>query len=103
VAAPLVFAVFLVVLGGSPGVAFESDCVPEVERTIDDLGLDRSDIRRIQYFTRSTGRFARWPQMEVWIWFESCRGNVVLDIQPKVDCRIRQVYSLGSCSLPAKP
>lgn len=102
-AAALAAAAFLVVLGASTDVAAERDCVSVVEQTIDDQGLDRSDIRRIQYFTRSTGRFARWPQLEVWIWFESCRGNVVIDVQPKADCRVRQVYSLGSCSLPAKP
>ena len=79
------------------------DCERVVEQTIDDLGLDRSDIRRIQTFTRSTGRVSRWPQMEVWIWFESCQGNVVIDLQPRMDCRVKQVYSRGSCSLPAKP
>ena len=99
----LAAAVFLAALAGVPVLASEVDCAPAVERTIQDLAIDRSDIRRMQTFTRTTGRFARWPQMEVWIWFESCKGNIVIDLQPRPDCRVKQVYSRGACSLPAKP
>ncbi len=65
---------------------------------LDRLNVDRSDVRGIFYHAQRSGRDnERVTRILAWVSLQSCKGNLVIVLDPH--CRVRQVYGRGECSL----
>ncbi len=89
----------LAVLSSTPSEAARAYCERKVAERLDRLNVDRSDVRGIFYDAKRhrRGDNDRLVRILVWVSLQSCKGNLVIVLDPH--CRIRQVYGRGECSL----
>ena len=79
-------------------------CAPVVERQLDALGLS-AQAGTIGYFEelRNRDRGGDRPEalrgFNAWVDLRDCPGYLVIDMW--TNCRITQIYTTGSCSLPS--
>ena len=79
-----------------------SRCETVVNQRLDQIKVDRTDIRKIFYTRqhRSGGgdNGDRVVGTDAWVQFHSCKGYLVIDLNNS--CRVRQVYTRGQCKIP---
>ena len=76
-------------------------CESVVDQQLDRLNVDRTDIEKLFYTRqlRTTRRDdTRTVGTDAWVRFKSCKGYLVIDMNNH--CRVRQVYTRGSCKIP---
>ncbi len=79
-----------------------SRCEAVVDQRLDQINVDRTDIKKIFY----TRRYQSWSADQgdrvvgtnAWVQFHSCKGYLVIDLD--ILCRVRQVYTRGQCKIP---
>ena len=88
-----------VMLGMAPAWGAENACSAVVDRTLASLGIDRSDIARIDYGSEtSSGEGAELVAIRAWVKLRSCDGRLVVDMTP--NCRLVQTYTRRQCRVP---
>ena len=89
----------LAVLSSTPAEAALAYCERTVAERLDDLNVDRADVRGIYYAAhRGGGRDHEYVvRILAWVRLQSCKGYLVIDMDRH--CRVRQVYGRGECSL----
>ncbi len=79
-----------------------SRCEAVVDQRLDQINVDRTDIKKIFYTRqhRSGGRDngGRVVGTDAWVRFHSCKGYLVIGLDNF--CRVRQVYTRGQCKTP---
>ncbi len=77
------------------------DCKPVVEQVIDDRGIDRDNITKIEYLTYyiSDSEAGEDYHFQAWMNFKNCKGNFVVDMNRA--CQIDKAYSMGNCDQEA--
>ncbi len=77
-------------------------CEAVVDQRLDQINVDRTDIKKIFYTRKHRGRGANEGDVEqgtiAWVRFHSCKGYLVIDLD--YFCRVRQVYTRGQCKIP---
>jgi hypothetical protein len=88
------------VAAGGEGAIPADFCAPAVERRINEMKLNRSDIDRIGYVTVWENRPAdndRLRGIDAWVYYKA-GGALIVDMNR--DCSVRQVYTRGVLRLP---
>ncbi len=78
-----------------------SRCEAVVDQRLDQINVDRTDIKKIFYTRQSRGGGRdgmRTVVTNAWVQFHSCKGYLVIDLDNF--CRVRQVYTRGQCKIP---
>ncbi|MCF8467557.1 MAG: hypothetical protein K9G33_09170 [Sneathiella sp.] len=75
------------------------DCKPVVEKEIDRLKIDRSNIEKTDYITYyiSQSDTGEEYNYQGWMHFKNCSGNFVVNMNRF--CQIQTTFSTGNCQL----
>ncbi len=79
-------------LGAS--AASGADCSKAAQTHLDQLKVDYGDIADQRLIPRR-GVHGRIVAYDAWFWFQSCSGNLV--VQLNRSCQVRQTYWRGDC------
>lgn len=90
----------LTVVTAFPAAARITQCLPEVEQTLNELGVDQSTVKKITVFPRlQPGQsISTVTGYDASVSFNSCRGYLAIDMNRA--CQVRQVYSRNECRIP---
>ncbi len=79
-----------------------SRCEAVVDQRLDQINVDRTDIKKIfytrQYRHRSRDESDRVVGTDAWVRFNSCKGYLVINLDKF--CSVRKVYTRGQCKIP---
>ena len=87
-------------LAPGAGAASGADCSKAVPARLDHLKIDYGDIAGQRRIPRRD-MYGRIVAYNAWFWFQSCSGNLVVQLNRR--CQIRQAYWRGDCSVDAHP
>jgi len=87
-------------LAPGAGAASGVDCSKAVPARLDHLKIDCGDIAGQRRIPRRD-MYGRIVAYNAWFWFQSCSGNLVVQLNRR--CQIRQAYWRGDCSVDAHP
>ncbi len=76
-------------------------CQAVVDENLRTLAIGADDVLRLQFsptYQEDNDGNRRSNGTDVWVRLQSCEGALVIDLGRS--CRVRQVYTRGSCSLP---
>ncbi len=77
-----------------PSAASGANCSKAVQTHLDHLRVDYGDIADQRLIPRKGGQ-GRIVAYDAWFWFQSCSGNLV--VQLNRSCQVRQTYWRGDC------
>ena len=101
-----VLAVFLAMVvswpaaAGGFGYGSASDCESVAQSKIDELKLDRGDIKSIVFARRTLGGGEAGiitVGYDAWVNFKSCKGALVIGMSRR--CRLQEVYTRYQCKV----
>ena len=82
------------------GAASGADCNKAVQTRLDQLKVDYGDIADQRLIPRRD-MYGRIVAYNAWFWFQSCSGNLVVQLDRR--CQVRQAYWRGDGSADAPP
>ncbi|MGH6947713.1 MAG: hypothetical protein ACREDZ_10330 [Kiloniellales bacterium] len=98
--AGLVLSASIALSIGGNAAAQEIMCKEAVEDAWSAAGVDRTDVRET-LAVRRTGNNSARVDYDIYTRFDSCSGALIVQVNNR--CFVRQVYTIGDCSLPGVP
>lgn len=80
-----------------------SPCQTETRLALETRGLPLAELHRLEVYadeSASSSDDERVVGFDAFAWFTGCEGYVALTMNQV--CQVRQVYTTGSCALPAR-
>ena len=90
----------LTVATAFPAAARITQCLPEVEQTLNELGVNQTSVKKITVFPRlQPGQsISTVTGYDASVSFNNCRGYLAIDMNRT--CQVRQIYSRNECRVP---
>ena len=96
----MVAAVLTIATAFPAAAAGFGQCLPEVEQTLNRLGVDQSSVKKISVFPRTQPgqSISTIIGYDASVSFDNCSGYLAIDLGRT--CRVKQVYTRNECRIP---
>jgi len=97
----LLASAFLIISSLIPTFAAAAKCEAQIDTELTGLDISKDSISKISSIDVYTGtgesNGGRLERIEGWISFNNCKGNLVLEFNPR--CQASEKYTTYSCSI----